>query len=166
VIELPVWVEDWVHECCGTGRRVGEQVEIDLTLEGDMKPSVGADNITVLDDYRVSVIGRVAGPSSSSDHKRGVRIESGALRFGIIGETTAGRVDCVGRLVELRHGYPSWVTAGGLTSIQWRPGLEVDRGGYTEIVGYGPGRALSSTKDWHRQSLEAGAFMLTLRVGP
>jgi hypothetical protein len=165
VIELPIWVEDWVHECCGADRRVGDQVEVDLTLEGEMHPAAGAEHVTVLDDHRVSVIGRVVGPSSIDDHERGVRIESGALRFGIIGETTADRVECVGRLVELRHGYPGWSTAGELTSIEWRPGVEVNRGGYTEIVGYGPGRALRSTEDWRGHGVESWAFALTLRVG-
>jgi hypothetical protein len=166
VIDLPVWAESWVYECCGPERSVGEPVELELTVEGEMQYAEVADRITVLDDGRVSVVGQVVGPSSSSGHTSGVRIESGLLRFGISGEAPADRVLCVGRLAELRHGYPSWVTAGELVGIQWRPAIVVDRGGYAEIVDYGPGRALSRTGDWRPQDPTlAWAFELTLRIG-
>jgi hypothetical protein len=73
---------------------------------------------------------------------------------------------CVGRLVELRHGYPSWVTAGELVGVQWRPGIVVDRGDYAEIVDYDQARVLRRTGDWRQQDLILSwAFQLTLRIG-
>jgi hypothetical protein len=163
-MELPVWIESWVHECCGLNRRVGDAVELDLTFEGDMQPAAGVDQITVLHGGRVSVVGRVIGPVSSG-HTSGVVIESGALRFGISEESAADRAQCVGRLAEPRHGYPSWATAGKVSGIQWRPGIEADRGGYTEVVDYGVGQELQSTEDWKPEVYERSwAFMLTLRI--
>ena len=163
-MKLPVWIEDWVYECCGVNRRVGETVELDLTFEGDMLPAAGADQITVLDGGRVSVVGRVIGPATGG-HTSGVLIESGALRFGISEESAADRVHCAGRLAELRHGYPSWATAGKVTGLQWRPGTEIDRGEHTEVVDYGVGQELQSTGDWGSAAHEGSwAFMLTLRI--
>jgi hypothetical protein len=166
-MELPVWIDDWVHQCCGDNRRVGETVDIDLTFEGDMLPAAGVDQITVLDGGRVSVVGRVIG-SATEGHTSGVLVESGALRFGVSGNSAADRVQCTGRLVELRHGFPSWATAGQVTGIQWCPGIEVDRGGRTEVVGYGhgDGQELESTEDWMSAAADEGswAFNLTLRI--
>jgi hypothetical protein len=164
VVELPIWVESWVHECCGDTRRVGDVVELDLTFEGDVQPAAGADQIALLDGGRVRVVGSVIGPASSH-HTTGLLIESGALRFGIGGAVPDDRAQCVGRLAELRHGYPSWTTAGEVIGIQWRPGIEADRGGYTEIVDYDVGQELQSTEDWRPAAYERSwAFMLTLRI--
>lgn len=163
-MELPVWVESWVHECCGAIRRVGDVADLELTFEGEVQLASGADQLAVLEGGRIDVVGHVTGPASGG-HTSGVLVESGALRFGISEESAADRVQCVGRLAELRHGYPSWATAGKVTGIQWRPGIEADRGGYTEVVDYGAGQELQSTEDWKPGAYERSwAFMLTLQI--
>jgi hypothetical protein len=167
VIDLPVWVSDWVHECCGEPRDVGDLVDIELTLVGDTASTTEPDHVDVLDGGRVSIAGSVVGPvGRKGDHTWGVLIVSRAVRCGLAGDAPAARVRCIGELTETRHGYPSGVTRGVLVGIRWRPamGRGLADGVSVAIDGYGPGEELGSTED--RPSGDAGswAFVLTLRV--
>jgi hypothetical protein len=169
VIDVPVWVSDWVHECCGEARRVGDLVDIELTFAGDTASTTEPDHIDVLDDGRVSITGSVVGPvGRRGEHTGGTLIASGAMRFGLVGDAPAVRVRCVGELSETRHGYPSGVTRGELVGIRWRPAVErrLADGVSVAIDGFEPGEELSSTED--RPSGDAGswAFLLTVRVDP
>jgi hypothetical protein len=87
VVDLPVWVPDWVHECCGTARGVGETVDLQLTFAGDTVPAAGPDSVEVLDKGRVSVVGEATGlPGvAEGNHTQGTRIASGCMKFALAG---------------------------------------------------------------------------------
>jgi hypothetical protein len=57
-----VWIDDWVYECCGQTRRLGEAVELDLTFEGDIRAATDPDRIDVLDGGQVVIVGNAVGP--------------------------------------------------------------------------------------------------------
>jgi hypothetical protein len=61
MVSVPVWIESWVHECCGLARRTGETTELLLTFSGDVAAVAEADSIDVLDEGRVKVIGTAVG---------------------------------------------------------------------------------------------------------
>jgi hypothetical protein len=169
VVDLPVWVPDWVHECCGAARRVGETVDLELTFAGDTVPAAGPDSVEVLDNGRVSVVGEVTGPGgvAEGNHTRGTRIASGHMKFGLAGDVPAARVRCTGELEEIRHGFPSDVTRALLTAIQWRPAIKRRLDAVSSVIdGYEPGERLASTEDRRRDDADSWAFLLTLRLGP
>jgi hypothetical protein len=113
VADVPVWVPDWVYECCGVPRRVGELTELDLTFTGDISPATGSDGVEVPGDGLVRLTGPVAGPSDMTEnHTEGMRVAAGRLRFAFAGGAPAARVTCTGELEEIRHGFPSDVTRG------------------------------------------------------
>ena len=43
MVSVPVWIESWVHECCGQERRVGETKELLLTFSGDVAAATEPD---------------------------------------------------------------------------------------------------------------------------
>jgi hypothetical protein len=169
VIDLPVWVPDWAHDCCGAERRVGGTMDLQLTFAGDTVPDAGPDCVEVLDNGRVGVVGEVTGPAGDAEqnHTAGTRIASGRMRFGLAGDVPAARVKCTGELEEIRHGFPSDVTTGLLTGIQWRPAIKrkIDTVSFV-IDGYEPGEELASTEDRRRDGADSWAFLLTLRIEP
>jgi hypothetical protein len=169
VIDVPVWVSDWVHECCGEARNVGDLVDVELTFVGDTAPASEPDHIDVLGDGQVSIVGSVVGPvGRKGEHTGGMLIASGAMRFGLVGDAPAAQVRCVGELAETRHGYPSGVTSGELVGIRWRPAIErrLADGVSVAIDGFEPGEELSSTEDRPGDDAGSWAFVLTVRVEP
>jgi hypothetical protein len=166
VTSVPIWIESWVHECCGLARRVGESSELFLTLSGDVAGATEPDSLHVLDDGRVKIVGMVAGRTKDSHAGAdGTLIASGGVHFAIRGEAPAARVCCVGQLWELRHGFPTGVTRGRLIDIRWRPALLRKVGEQGSVIdGYGPGKELSSTEDWPREGPDNWALELTVWV--
>jgi hypothetical protein len=172
VISLPVWIEDWAHECCGQPRRLGDPVELELTFDGDVRAAGDAPGgIELLDAGQVSIVGTAIGPvTDEANQAGGTLIASGPVRFAIHGDPPADRVRCTGRLWETRHGGPTGITTGELAGIRWRPAiirhLSPEAG---EIAGYLPGDELTSTEDWqeHRddENADSWAFELTVSVG-
>lgn len=165
--DVSVWIDDWVHQCCGEARRVGGRVCIALTFVGDVVPTTEPDQVDVLSDGRVSIVGTVTGPPWDAGVQEGSPIMSGPVRFGIRGHAPASRVRCVGKLEEIRHGYPSAVTSGELVGICWRPAnlREVGPGSFV-VEGYGPGQEVCSTDDLPDMDLpQSWALELTLRIG-
>jgi hypothetical protein len=153
VLTLPVWIDDWVYECCGQVRRLGEAVELDLTFGGDIRAATGPDSTDVLDDGQVVIVGSVLGPvADEGNHTAGTLIACGAVQFAIRGDAPAPHVQCSGRLDEVQHGYPTGRTRGQLAGIRWRPAIvrPVGDGGGV-IEGYGPGEELTSTDDWRER---------------
>jgi hypothetical protein len=73
VIMLPVWIDDWVCQCSGQTRRVGEPVELKLTFEGDIQAATGPDRIEILDNGQVAIVGTAVGSQ--------VRVGHGCFRF-------------------------------------------------------------------------------------
>jgi hypothetical protein len=169
VVDLPVWVPDWVHDCCGAERRVGETVDLQLTFAGDTVPDAGPDCVEVLDNGRVGVVGEVTGPAGDAErnHTAGTRIASGRMRFALAGDVPAARVKCTGELEEVRHGFPSDVTTGLLTEIRWCPAIKRKLDAVSFVIdGYELGEELASTKDRRRDGADSWAFLLTLRIEP
>jgi hypothetical protein len=169
VVDLPVWVPDWVHDCCGAERRVGETMDLQLTFAGDTVPDAGPDSVVVLDNGRVSVVGEATGPigHAEGNHTQGTRIASGRMKFALAGDAPAARVKCTGELEEIRHGFPSDVTTGLLTRIWWRPAIRRKLDAVSFVIdGYAPGEELASTEDRRRDGADSWAFLLTLRIEP
>jgi hypothetical protein len=169
MVDLPVWVPDWADECCGTARHVGETVHLQLTFAGATVPAAGPDSVEVLDNGRVSVVGEVTGPAGHAEgnHTLGTQIASGRLKFALAGDAPAARVKCTGELEEIRHGFPSDVTTGLLTGIQWRPAIKRKLDAVSSVIdGYEPGEELASTEDRRRNGADSWAFLLTLRIEP
>jgi hypothetical protein len=154
VIILPVWIDDWVYQCCGEQRRVGQAVKLELTFEGEVEAAAEPDRIDVVGDGEVVIVGTAAGPPDDvggGDGMEGTLIVSGALRFAIEGTAPAPQVICSGRLLELRHGYPAGRTRGELVGLHRRPGIvrAIDHG-TSVIEGYSVGDELASTEDWSK----------------
>ena len=168
MVALPVWIESWVCECCGVPRRLGENVELELTFSGDVAASAEPDRIDVLPDGEVRITGSVAGRVKDAHaRKRGTLIRSGAVQFAIAGAAPAARVCCTGRLWEIRHGYAAGSTSGTLSDIRWRPALFREAGELGRVIaGYGPATRLNATGD--RPDDDAGdwALELILQVQP
>lgn len=167
VIDLPVWIADWVYECCGPVLHAGELVTLELTFHGDTVAASEPDSIEVLEDGRVSIVGTALGSAGDEDGDRqGTVIASGGVRFAIAGDAPAARVRCTGELAEDRHGFPAGATAGEVVGVRWRPAILREVGGRSfGIVGYGPGYELSSTADRPGDAVGGWAFELTVRAG-
>jgi hypothetical protein len=168
MVSVPVWIESWVHECCGLARRTDETTELLLTFSGDVAAATEPDSIHVLDEGRVKVIGAAVGRTDDAyADVDGTLIASGGLQFAIRGEAPAARVCCVGELWETRHGFPAGVTKGRLIDIRWRPALlrKIGERG-SAVDGYGPGTELRHTDEWPRQGADVWALELTVWVSP
>ncbi len=87
--DLPVWLADWEHECCGEARRVGQQVRLPLALSrtGRVHTTSEPDQIAVLDDGTVSITG-TTGATTGFDGPSGpgTLIQSGNVQFAIYGD--------------------------------------------------------------------------------
>jgi hypothetical protein len=168
MVSVPVWIESWVHECCGLARRTGEMTELLLTFRGDLAATTEPDSIEVLDEGRVKVIGTAVGRTDDAHADvDGTLIASGGLEFAIRGEAPAARVCCVGELSEIRHGWPAGVTRGRLIGIRWRPARLRKIDEYSSAVdGYGPGTELSNTEERPSEGADVWALELTVWVGP
>jgi hypothetical protein len=115
MVDVPVWACDWVHECCGETRRVGDAVDLELTFAGDTAPAAGPDRVDVLGDGRVCIIGTVAGPFGLDEgHTEGTRIAS-ATPGGVLPSPSPA---------SLRRGYllDGWFAAAD-DGDRCRPGL-------------------------------------------
>jgi hypothetical protein len=168
MVSVPVWIESWVHECCGLARHAGETTELLLTFSGDVAAATEPDSLHVLDEGRVKVIGAAVGRTDDAHADvDGTLIASGGLQFAIRGEAPAPRVCCVGELWETRHGFPTGLTKGRLIDIRWRPALLRKIGERGRAVdGYGPGTELRHTEEWPRQGADVWALELTVWVSP
>lgn len=168
MVSVPVWIESWVHGCCGLARRTGETTELLLTFSGDLAAATEPDSIDVLDEGRVKVIGTAVGRTDDAHADvDGTLIASGGLQFAIRGEAPAARVCCVGELWETRHGFPTGMTKGRLIDIRWRPALlrKIGERG-SAVDGYGPGKELRHTEEWPREGADVWALELTVWVRP
>ena len=171
VIALPVWIDDWVYQCCGQTRRVDEAVELELTFEGDIHAATGPDRIDVLDDGQVAIVGMAAGPVPDEHNPTpGTLIACDAVQFAIHGDAPARHVLCTGRLWETRHGWPSGRTRGVLAGIRWHPAIERSTADVGSVIeGYGVGQEQASTDDWRERDDDHGwqawALELTVKVG-
>jgi hypothetical protein len=168
MVSVPVWIESWVHECCGLTRRAGETTELLLTFSGDVAAATEPDSIHLLDEGHVKVIGAAVGRTDDAHADAdGTLIASGGLQFAIRGEAPAARVCCVGELSEIRHGWPTGVTRGRLIDIRWRPARlrKIDEHG-SAVDGYGPGMELRNTEEWPREGADVWALELTVWVRP
>ena len=164
MVSVPVWIESWVHECCGLTRRTGETTELLLTFSGDVAAATESDSIDVLDEGRVKVIGTAVGRTDDAHADvNGTLIASDGLQFAIPGEAPAARVCCVGELSEIRHGWPTGVTRGRLIDIRWRPARlrKIDEHA-SAVDGYGPGMELRNTEEWPREGADVWALELTV----
>ena len=102
---------------------------------------------------------------AEGNHTQGTRIASGRMKFALAGDAPAARVKCTGELEEIRHGFPSDVTTGLLTRIQWRPAIKRTLDAVSFVIdGYAPGEELASTEDRRRDGADSWAFLLTLRI--
>lgn len=154
VISVPVWICWPDYVCCGTSRRAGDTVELDLTFAGDVDAASEPDRINVQDDGQVVIVGAAAGPVlDEGSHTDGSLIVCGDLEFAIKGEAPARRVRCCGYLHETRHGWPSGRTTGELTGIRWLPEILRSTGnGEWLVEGYGAGEAHASTEEWRERA--------------
>lgn len=65
---VTVWVLGFWYQCCGPSRQVGQQIELDLTLTGEMAITAEAqDSIVVLSEGRVDVTGTAVGLAGEED---------------------------------------------------------------------------------------------------
>ena len=112
----------WVYECCGKPLHVGDSVELQLTLFGDVTASHEAEQVTVLEDGLVRVVAHVVGHLTEADGfmRPGTLLQAGPLRFGVVEAVTSSGVCCAGRMYEERHGSPAGRTSGRLSSIARR----------------------------------------------
>lgn len=173
VADLPVWLDDWEHECCGESRHVGQRVRLALAFSraGTIEPASGPDQITVPGDGTVTITGTAGGKTGlDGPFGHGTLIQSGSVQFAIHGDPPAPKVCCAGELYEGRHGEPSGTTTGQLVAIRWRPAIcktSADGRGST-VVGHEPGIELATTGDWSRHGPRddpiAWAFEFTIRV--
>jgi hypothetical protein len=167
---VPVWIDDWVYECCGQTWRLGEAIDLDLTFAGDVRAVTDPDRIDVLDDGQVVIVGAAVGPVTNNEaHTEGTLIVCGAVKFAILGKVPGSRVMCSGRLSEIRHGWPTGRTSGELTGVRWHPAIVRSTGdGGGVIEGYDPGEELASTDDWWERhgddDLHSWALELTVDV--
>jgi hypothetical protein len=161
MVDLPVWLDGTDHICCGEARHVGETARIPLAFSrvGQVEVSSRPDEIIVLDEGKVSIVGTADGQAGSDGpFGRGTLIASGDVQFAIHGEAPGPRVQCVGELYEARHSEPSGMTTGQLVAIHWRPGL---------MLRSQPGIELQATDDWLEHQPEGlifWEFELTVRV--
>ena len=120
-MQIPVWMDDWEHECCGPLRRIGDAIEMHLCLDPDaaeVSPSK-EPAVVVLDHGLVRIAGFIADAGSGLQifHADGlaVAIENGGLRVG--------EAACEGRLWMTQHptseAYP--VTTGRIRELRWHP---------------------------------------------
>jgi hypothetical protein len=117
----------------------------------------------------VSVVGEVIGPASHAEgaHTKGTRVASGRVKFAVVGDGPSARVRCTGQLEEIRHGYPSDVTTGLLTRIQWRPAIRHRLDAVSWVIdGYEPGEELACSEDRRPEGADSWAFLLTLQIEP
>jgi hypothetical protein len=144
-----VLIEDLVYECCGEVLRVGEHVDLQLTLYGEVVPTDDDEGTDVLGDGRVQLVANPVRFVGEDDgyHENGTRLVAGPVQFGIIGEVTS-KVRCTGELQETRHGYPDGATAGTVLSLR-RCGAIYKQGGKRvwDVVGYEPGEEVAATDE-------------------
>jgi hypothetical protein len=149
MVALPVWISSWVCECCGVPRRLGEDVDLELTFTGEVAASTEPDRIDILPGGKVRLTGSRAGRvKDAHSRRRGTLIQSGAVQFAIAGAAPARRVCCTGQLWQIRHGYAAGSTRGTLSDILWRPALRREVGDRSFVIdGYGPATRLNATGD-------------------
>jgi hypothetical protein len=161
MVDLPVWLDAADHMCCGQARRVGETAQFSLAFSraGQVEVTSRPDEIIVLDEGKISIVGTADGEAGSNDpFGYGTLVESGDVQFAVHGDAPGQRVQCVGEFYEARHGEPSGTTTGQIVAIRWRP---------REGLGYGPGIELQATDDWLEHEPEGlifWAFEFTVRV--
>ena len=149
MLELPVLIEDWVYECCGEVLRVGDHVELHLTLYGQVVPTDDDEGVEVLSDGRAQFVANPVRLVGEEDgyHKEGTRLVAGPVQFGVIGEV-ASKVRCTGELHETRHGDPDGVTAGTVLSLRRCDATYQKRGERVwAVVGYEPGEDVPATSE-------------------
>ena len=167
VVALPVWIESWVYECCGAARRAGESVVLALTFAGDVAETTEPDQVDVLPEGKVRLVGSVVGQvRDEGDDDSGTLVQSGNVQIAISGPAPATRISCTGQLWEIRHGFPAGKTRGRLFDIRWRPAVLREVGPRSSAVdGYGEPTELSSTDDWPREGSDSWALELMERMG-
>ena len=157
--DLPVWLDDWEHECCGEDRRTGQAVQLSLAFSrtGSVEPATGPGQITVHDDGTVTITG-TAGATTGFDGPfgPGTLIQSGRVQFAIHGDAPAARVRCTGNLYETRHGAPAGTTTGQIVGIRFRPAIcqKSADGLGSVVIGHEPGTELRATGDWRKHVSE------------
>ena len=116
MIELPVFIPHWVYECCGEPLHVGDVVELQLTLFGEVTASDEPEQVEVLEDGSVRVVGHVVDQLTEADGfiGPGTLIQAGPLQFGVVDLVISSGACCVGRIYEERHGTPAGRTSGRL----------------------------------------------------
>lgn len=172
--DLPVWLDDCDHECCGESRHVGQRVRLWLAFSraGTVEPASGPDQIIVPGDGTVTITGAAGGKTGlNGPFGHGTLVQSGSVQFAIHGDPPAPRVRCVGELYEGRHGVPAGTTTGQLVAIRWCLAIcETSADGQmSTVVGHEPGIELATTDDWRRHApqddpLSSWAFEFTIRV--
>lgn len=161
MVDLPVWLDGADHLCCGEARRVGETAQISLAFSraGQVEVTSRPDQITVLDEGKISIVGTADGEAGSDGpFGHGTLIESGDVQFAIHGDAPGPRVQCLGEFYEARHGEPSGTTTGQIVAIHWRP---------RDALRYAPVIELQATNDWMGHEPEgriSWAFEFTVRV--
>lgn len=146
-MEIPVWMDDWEHECCGPLRRVGEEITMQLFLGQDALV-VATRSGNPIDAWADGVV-RIAGTSIEAGS--GLRV----LRAGSLAalsenhDLPLGEIVCQGRLWLTQHpttdAHP--VTVGRIRALRWHRSdvIEVAPHQFEIHPDFRHGRSLQST---------------------
>jgi hypothetical protein len=151
------WLSDWEHECCGDRRRVGDTIDIAMSMFGSIEASNDSPSVITLDGGRMQIVGDVR---QSEDVDQGWIVNSKNVEFGYFGERFGDRVRCEGQLFEQRHDPRERLavghTTGRIVAIRVHEVIyERISGPSLREIGYGESREISDTNDESEEELTA-----------
>jgi hypothetical protein len=103
MLELPVFIPDWVYGCCGQILQLGDEVEMDLIFVGETVPTEEDESVDVNDDGTVTIVATVACRLDWDELlliEAGSLLRSGVVEFAVREDVPSIRVRCSGRLLQ------------------------------------------------------------------
>ncbi len=120
---LSFWLEVWQEECCGPIRKVGDTVEVNLCLDGEVRPTDEAPRFECDNDGRSDAVGEI---DKKVGAFTGFLIHAPGVTFAVLkGNPPSQQALCFGKLWEERHGPEQWpsqaINVGRLDEIWFHP---------------------------------------------
>jgi hypothetical protein len=154
-VNVPMWMVDWQHECCGPRMDVTDTVDLSVVSypeQGDPILTRDGPSVTVYDDDAVEIVGDCIGPVYQEGNLASYVVSAGSLHVGLFaynGTLPVGRVRFRGKLWVDRHEHATLSsTVGQLVSIGWHAAITRETGPRSlEVVGYAEGISIRSTEE-------------------